>query len=363
MTRNKLKAAAAFTMAGALFLMSFSGMNILAASTGTGEIVITAVGDCTLGNDEKQEGRSNCFHNVYNANGPEYFLQNVRGVFQADDLTIVNLECVLTTLGEREKNKDWCFRSDPAYMEILTSSSVEAVSFANNHCRDYGEISYTDTINTLNTYNMPYTSELSTKVMTVNNIKVGLIAIQAAYRSSDEDKDKEYYDTEELLRLTDTCIADVKSKGAELIIMNYHWGFEGTAKVSAQQKTLGHHAVDNGCALVIGHHPHVLQPVELYNGAYIIYSLGNFCFGGNTNPKDKDTIIWQQSFKLSGGKITSTSARIYPCRISSTTSVNDYCPTILDGAAAQKVINRMNTMSSPYGVEFMDTGYLAEKTE
>ncbi|MCR4904266.1 MAG: CapA family protein [Butyrivibrio sp.] len=346
------------TLACVAAFFATSNISLAMDSAQNGRVVITAVGDCTLGNDEQVEWKSNSFHKVYNENGADYFFQNVRELFRKDDLTIVNLECVLTNLGERQANKDWCFRSDPSYLNILTGSSVEAVSFANNHCRDYGEISYTDTLNNLKNYGIPCSSENSTLVMTINNVKVGLISIQAAYRSSDEDKDKEYYDTEELLRLTDTCIEDVKAKGAKLIIMNYHWGIERTSKITTQQKTLGHYAVDKGCNLVIGHHPHILQPVEVYKDTYIIYSLGNFCFGGNTNPKDKDTIIWQQSFKVSGENVICDYAKIYPCSISSSQSLNDYCPLILSGSRGQKIINRMNSLSGSYGIEFDENGIL-----
>lgn len=362
-----MRADAACITALVLFVLSAladdTGITGIKAAAGSaspnGTIVLTAVGDCTLANDDKVEGRSVAFHNVYNTQGPEYFLQNVRPLFAQDDLTIVNLECVMTTLGEREPAKDWCFRSDPSYLQILTSSSVEAVSFANNHCRDYGEISYTDTINNLNSYGIPFSSENYTTVLKINGIRVGLVSLQAAYRASDEDKDKEYYDTDELIRLTDQYLADVRAKGCDMVIMNYHWGIEKTSKITSQQTTLGHYAIDQGCDLVIGHHPHVLQPVELYNGKYIIYSLGNFCFGGNTNPKDKSTIIWQQTFRLSEGKIVCDNARIYPCSISSTDSVNDYCPTLLEGQKAQKIIGKMNRLSSSYGVSFQEDGVVS----
>lgn len=61
---------------------------------------------------------------------------------------------------------------------------------------------------------------------------------------------------------------------------------------------LGRKCVDWGADLVLGSHPHVLQGIELYQGKFIVYSLANFCFGGNRNPKDKDTMIFQQQFTL-----------------------------------------------------------------
>ena len=84
--------------------------------------------------------------------------------------------------------------------------------------------------------------------------------------------------------------------------------------------------------MVIGHHPHVLQGVEKYNKKYIVYSMGNFCFGGNQNPSDKDTMIFRQTFSVRNGMVgTDDDYEIIPCSISSTSSYNDYCPTPLEG--------------------------------
>ncbi len=98
-------------------------------------------------------------------------------------------------------------------------------------------------------------------------------------------------------------IAALKEAGAELIIVNFHWGIEREYVPNDTQKTLAHLAVDEGADLVIGHHPHVLQGIEKYKGKYIAYSLGNFCFGGNSNPQDKDTMIFQQTFTIKNGKV------------------------------------------------------------
>ena len=90
----------------------------------------------------------------------------------------------------------------------------------------------------------------------------------------------------------------MKKAGAQIIIVNFHWGIEKQYTPDENQKALAHLAIDEGADLVIGHHPHVLEGIEKYNGKYICYSLGNFCFGANRNPKDKDTMIFQQTFTL-----------------------------------------------------------------
>lgn len=318
-------------------------------------ITISAVGDCTLGNDIKQEGYGTCFHKVYNIMGPDYFLENVRPIFQKDDLTIANLEGVLTNLGAPSQTKTWRFQSPPEYMQILTGSSVEAVSFANNHCRDYGEISFTDTKANLDLYGIDYASEDHPLVMEIKGVKVGLVALQCAIRSPRADL-AEYPDTDALARLLKAEMDSVKEAGAQVIIVNMHWGVERQLTASPQQIALGHFAVDQGADLVIGHHPHILQAVECYNGKYILYSLGNFCFGGNINPPDKDTGIWQMQMKVQEGQVTDQIAQFIPCRLSAHTGWNDYSPVPLSGAEAQRVLDKMNRLSAPHQVYFNEAG-------
>lgn len=109
----------------------------------------------------------------------------------------------------------------------------------------------------------------------------------------------------------------------------------GTEKETVPDETqiqLGHIAVDEGADLVIGSHPHVIQGYEKYNGRYIVYSLGNFCFGGNPNPSDKDCMIFQQTFTVTGNDVaTDDNINVIPCSISSVSNSNNYQPTPATG--------------------------------
>jgi poly-gamma-glutamate synthesis protein (capsule biosynthesis protein) len=96
----------------------------------------------------------------------------------------------------------------------------------------------------------------------------------------------------------------------------------------------------------VGHHPHVLQGIEEYNGVNIVYSLGNFCFGGNKNPSDKDTMIYQQTFTFVDGQLVDDiQDNIIPCSLSSTSSYNDYRPTPATGDEAERILNKIQTRS------------------
>lgn len=111
-------------------------------------ITISAAGDCTFGSDRSSPTSANFYSVRRRTKSDGYFFRKVSSIFKKDDLTIVNLEGTLTRRGRRAPKK-YAFRGDPSYAKILKKGHVEAVSFANNHCRDFGPVSYRDTCATL----------------------------------------------------------------------------------------------------------------------------------------------------------------------------------------------------------------------
>ncbi len=290
-------------------------------------VTITTVGDCTLGTDVNNSGDTSFVSEVKKQDDYTYFLRNVADIFAEDDLTIVNFEGTLSERGERE-NKTFAFRGDPAYVEILSSSSVEAANLSNNHSSDYGEESYEDTIATLEGAGIAAFGDDEVEIMEINGVKVGLVGLYAL--------------NEKRLAKFEPAMEKVKAEGAELIIVNAHWGQESAKEPNATQKELARKAIDLGADLVVGHHPHVLQGIEKYNGKYIVYSLGNFCFGGNKNPSDKDTMIFRQTFTLEDGVAEDDdNILIIPCSVSSVSSRNNYQPTPLAGEEADRVMEKI----------------------
>ena len=141
-------------------------------------------------------------------------------------------------------------------------------------------------------------------------------------------------------------IAKVKADGADLIIAIFHWGNERETVPDYNQMTLAHAAIDNGADLVIGHHPHVLQGIEEYRGKYIAYSLGNFCFGGNSAPSDMDTMIFQQTFTIRNGEVLADqNINLIPCSISSEAGFNNYQPTPSEGSEAERIRQKIEERS------------------
>ena len=298
-------------------------------------LTLSVVGDCTLGTDETfdYDTSLNAYYENY---GADYFLQNVKDIFSTDDLTIANFEGTLTDSDERE-DKTFAFKAPASYASILTGGSVEAVNTANNHSHDYGEQSFDDTLAALDDAGIVHFGYDETAVMDVKGIKVGLVGIYELY---------DHLEREQQLK---DNIAKVKADGAQLIVAIFHWGNETETVPDSNQTTLGRIAIDEGADLVCGHHPHVLQGIETYKGKNIVYSLGNFCFGGNSSPSDMDTMIYQQTFTIDADGVKKNNVtNIIPCSISSAAydGYNNYQPTPAEGDEATRILGKINERSS-----------------
>ena len=298
-------------------------------------LTLSVVGDCTLGTDETfdYDTSLNAYYENY---GADYFLQNVKDIFSTDDLTIANFEGTLTDSDERE-DKTFAFKAPASYASILTSGSVEAVNTANNHSHDYGEQSFNDTLAALDDAGIVHFGYDETAVTDVKGIKVGLVGIYELY---------DHLEREQQLK---DNIAKVKADGAQLIVVIFHWGNETETVPDSNQTTLGRIAIDEGADLVCGHHPHVLQGIETYKGKNIVYSLGNFCFGGNSSPSDMDTMIYQQTFTIDADGVKKDNVtNIIPCSISSAAydGYNNYQPTPAEGDEATRILGKINERSS-----------------
>lgn len=296
-------------------------------------LTVSVVGDCTLGTDEAFD-YSTSLNAYFDNYGSSYFLQNVKPIFSADDLTIANFEGTLTESDARE-DKTFAFKAPASFAKILTDGNIEAVTTANNHSHDYGEQSFTDTLNALEAEGITHFGYDETAVMNIKGIKVGLVGIY------------ELKDHLERTQQVKDNIAKVKAEGAQLVIVIFHWGNEKEEVPDSNQMTLGRLAIDEGADLVCGHHPHVLQGIETYKGKNIVYSLGNFCFGGNSAPSDMDSMIFQQTFTITENGVQADNVtNIIPCSISSEYGYNNYQPTPAEGEEAQRIQNKIEERSA-----------------
>ena len=289
---------------------------------------LSFAGDCTLGSTSKNWNNSNHFIQTIGENY-DYPFANVRKYFDNDDFTLINLEGPLTDSSSGAQSKTFAFRGPTAYTRIMTGSSVEAVTLANNHAEDYGKAGYESTTNALKEAGITYVEKDGTAMYTTQRgLKIGLYAAAFSFDTADMNKD----------------IAALRDAGAEIVICAFHWGEEGVYRADANQQKVAKAAIDAGADIVYGHHPHVLQKIEQYNGGYIFYSLGNFSFGGAALPGDYDTALLQLDVvRDENGQVSLGELTIIPCSISSVSSQNNFQPTPLEaGKVYDRVLSKLD---------------------
>ena len=294
------------------------------------QLTISTVGDITIGKDINfpYESSTNAYYDMY---GSSYFMQNVKDIFAQDDLTIGNFEGTLTESENRRQDRQFCFKAPAEYANIVKDGNIEVVDTANNHSHDYGEDGYADTIANLDAagiVNVGY--EKYAVVEVKDGHKIGVVAPYVLI---------EYLDcAPKMIENIQNC----RNEGADVVVVVFHWGDELATTPDYYQTTLGRMAIDNGADLVVGHHSHIIQGIEKYKGKYICYSLANFCFGGNTHPTDPDSFIFQQTFTVTGdGVVLDDNINIIPILVSSSVAINNYQPTPLTGADAERVLDKI----------------------
>ena len=304
------------------------------------ELLITATGDVTFGGNMKDNPASTIYTRALEAHGGDlsYFFANVYDIFSSDDLTLINFEGTLTNVSRPAKNNTFCFRADPSHVLALSLSSVEAVALENNHVQDFGETGFQDTVNALEGQGIIWSSDGHIGEYTVNGTRIAMLAYQTFNGA--------YPDLSERVPLE---VAAAKQTH-DLVIVSYHWGTEKDYLPNDKQIKLGRLTIDSGADLVLGHHSHRINPIEYYNGHYIVYSLGNCAFSGNSRPDDMDTFIFQMKFNIENGQAQTGAFRIIPCSISSVTGLsgkqsgeNDFAVTpFAEGSdAAKRVLDKL----------------------
>ena len=294
------------------------------------DITISFTGDVMLASYMNQTYSGN-FNDYADKKEPSYFLEKVRHIFEADDYTIVNLENVLTDkklkIVEKDHNPAYWYCSKTSNTEILTSSGVEMVSLANNHYGDYGEQGRKDTVEAVKNAGLLYGTDSEIVYLEKNGYRVAVICHGLWGTGQVNDIIKHIHEAEEQ---------------SDFQIVYYHGGKERIHKPEQWKVDASRKLVDNGADLVVGNHPHLLQPMETYNGADIIYSMGNFCFGDGKRFENR-TIIYQAILTVSEeGDLKDKRSNIIPCYAYGG-EVNNYQPAPIENEEEkQKVLDFMN---------------------
>ena len=274
------------------------------------QIVVSFAGDCTLGQNVGTQNNSNSYSSIIGTDYA-YPFKNAVDILSRDDLSLVNLEGTLTS-SDKARDKEFAFKGPEDFVKILTLGSIEAVNLANNHSYDYADKGLKDTKDTLDSAGISWSMDSTYAIREVNGVKIGMAGFLFPY---------------DLQPIYD-AIDSLRSQGCEIVIISVHTGVERMYEPEPQAVEMAHAIIDLGADIYVGHHPHRLQPIELYHGKYILYSLSNFTFGGQPNLTDPDTAIVQCTFSLSiaTDKVIGNTLHVIPFSMTSSFPNNDYCP-------------------------------------
>ena len=303
----------------------------------TGTVRITFLGDCTLGGEEKARTLYRGFVRTIERNGCAWPFRNLAALTASDDLTVANLEGVLSDRTDlRKVEKTYNFIGSAAYTEILREGSVECVTLANNHSRDYGPDGYWDTVRALKDAGVAY---FNTDSMAVWRNDEGLmIGFLGASVHMSGSRYQEHQRQAKLLR----------ELGCAAVITVMHAGREYESEPGDYQRQIARRTVASGVNLVIGHHPHIVQGYEILNGTPVVYSLGNCVFGGNTNPRDHDALAVRADLSFEDGELSGMKLHFWPIAVSGEANFNDYSPVLLTGDDAERVLRKMEKSTGIY---------------
>lgn len=326
-------------------------------------ITMSFVGDIILGDYLGAEGATFDAKYIEVKKNPRYFGGGVADILQKDDLSIGNLDGVLSdSIITPTKDKPFIFKGRESYAKILRFAGIDLVNLANNHINDYGEQGFNDTINALKKARVRFFGEENLVLLRIKGVKFGFAGEKGwnLWAKNNVERD----------------IKKLREMGAEVVIFSFHFGKEKSNTPSAIQRELAHFAIDCGADLIIAHHTHTLQGFEEYKGKKIAYSLANFIYGGSKLGGDKDSIIYQVRFVFSNDWQNKRNASLWcdecdnnfvanlksidtlgtnaimihhiiPISVSSSDLLNDYRPQIYsknsDGFI--RIMNRLNTYS------------------
>ena len=293
-------------------------------------LTVSAIGDCAIGDLQHGGGAPGSLRaQLEQVPDPlRYPFSGVAELLRADDLTIANLEGTLTE-HQGANNPVFSIRGKPEYAAMLVQGGVELVDIENNHSHDYGLEGFADTKAALERAGVGYFGGGVVDRRTVRGIRV----VNLGYLGGPQGTRAH-------------VVADLARERpqADLVIVSFHWGVEGWTETHPDQQSLGRAAVDAGADLVIGTHPHVLQGIESYHGRHILYSLGNFVFGANSQPADMDSMIVQERFHFRAGKLAAVEQTVLPVSISSNRVTNDFRPMILEGPERDRVASKIDKL-------------------
>ncbi len=315
-----------------ILVLSLISLMILPARAEEVNFTLSFAGDCTLGSEEYLHKRDTSFVAFIEKYGMDYPFEKVRDLFLKDDWTLVNLECVLADSSKGENKKEtYRFRGPTSFTGILKAGGVEMVNLGNNHTDDYGKVGLQSTMEALKTAEIPYSYQDDIYILEKGGIKIAFLGLTiTAYSGHGEALNKR--------------IASLKKdEGCQFVVVSLHFGQEYSLSHNRSQSYTAHQVITSGADLVIGTHPHCLQGIEIFKNRLVLYSLGNFSFGGNGKIKDRglEAYIAQVKVTFKDGVFSSQQLNIIPVHTSSIPPLNNYQPYLVKGKEAQAIVDQM----------------------
>ena len=305
------------------------------------QVTISFTGDCTLGTDDRERATKTGFDAYIQQYGYDYPFAKVKDIFEKDDLTVINLEGTFYDFDSGRTDKTYAFRGPTDYVKMLTQNSIEAVSLGNNHSLDYGEAGIRSTVETLERAGVNWfgSTEFTngSYIYEKDGVKIGFVSVYISYwwqggRSP-------------VIQL----MAEMRQAGCQVIVACMHGGVEYDIRHDGNQEKMANALVEYGADIIVGNHPHTLQEIWVRDGRTILWSLGNFSFGGNSKLKNNkagelniDSCIAQITFSFDeNNRYLGHQLNLIPCHMSGSTDYNDYQPFPVTGKDAEKALKNM----------------------
>lgn len=282
--------------------------------------------------------------------------EELRTEMKNADICMLNNEFTYTTRGEPTPEKAYTFRAKPEHASMLHELGVDVVSIANNHTYDFGEVSLLDTLDTLTKEDILYAGagrnldEARAPVyFETGGMKIGIVAATQIERLDNPDTKGATENSAGVFRCwnPEKLLETVREtkENCDFVIVYIHWGTENTAELDWAQKDQSVLIAEAGADLIIGDHPHCLQPIDYVNGIPVVYSLGNFWF----NSRTIDTCLIKATVNKEGVK----ALQFVPALQQNCTT------TMLHGAEKDRVLNYMREISPNINID--NEGYITQK--
>lgn len=282
---------------------------------------------------------------LINKNGPDYSLAWVAPLLRKAPNVMGNLEGPFARIAKRAA-RNYSYKINPRYARVLRRAGFNVMNLANNHLLDCGHDGVLETLETLDRHGIEAIgagidekAAHKPALLYAGGLKIGFLGYYWNRRTAA--RDKRPGSARDLPHLVERDIAELKRQ-VDRVVVTVHWGIPYERQPAAQVRQKARHFIDCGADIVIGHHPHIIQPVEIYRGCAIFYSVGNFLFG-SANSRAESLLL---GIRFLDGM---TEIDVFPVYVRNRDPRLAYQPKIMGGEAAKQTIQRLASISGAYG--------------